>query len=88
MAFRGSKKKGQGMGLYVPTKEEETAYKWCIRNNIKISPWARDLQSWYISVIIGNGKNNVSPEYYERIDIWEKMYEYYKYYYNKYEKKI
>ena len=69
MAFRGSKKKGQGMGLYVPTKEEETAYKWCIRNNIKISPWARDLQSWHISVIIGNGKNNVSPVSYTHLTL-------------------
>ena len=74
------------MGVYIPTKDEEIAYRWCIRNNIKISPWARDQSTWYISVIIGNGKNNVSPEYYERIEIWKKIQEYYTYYYKKYNK--
>ena len=84
--YRGSKKKGLGMGQYIPTKEEWIACRWCIKNNIKISPWARDLSTWYVSIIINNGKNNVSSEFYERVEIWEKIQEYYMYYYKKHNK--
>ena len=72
------------MGSYIASKEETEAKIWCIKNNIKISPWAKDISNWYVSVIINNGKNNVSPEAYPRVEIWVKVYEFYKYYYKKY----
>jgi hypothetical protein len=81
--YRGSKKKGSGMGSHMPTKEETEAIRWCINNGIHISPWARDQSTWYVSIIINRGKNNVSSEFYERIEIWKKIHEYYKYYYDK-----
>ena len=83
VGIRSGKTDKTMMGSYIPSKEEREAMVWCIRNNIKISPWAKDTSNWYVSVIINNGKNNVSPETYPRIEIWVKVYEFYKYYYDK-----
>ncbi len=73
------------MGQYMPTSEEQKAYRWCINNKIFISPFATGNASWYIDIEIG-GKINRSPDSYGPTVVWEKLYEYYKYYYNKYEK--
>ena len=75
------------MGDYSASKHELDAYNWCVKNNIKISPSAstRDQYptSWYLIIDI-DGRINKSPETYGSLDIWGKLYEYYKYYYNKY----
>jgi len=81
------KAKSTMMGTYMPTSEETKAYQWCINNGIFISPSATGKASWYIEISIG-GKTNKSPETYGKTDIWIKLYEFYKYYYDKYEKKI
>ena len=80
MVSRGSSK----MGKYDPTVEEEKAKKWCWKNNIRISPWCVEYgTSWKIDIIINN-KSFKSPEAFGKGTIWKKMYEYYKYYYDKY----
>jgi len=38
--------------------------------------------------ILNNGRVNTDPNDYKKVDIWAKMYEYYKYYKDKYENKI
>ena len=76
------------MGTYHQTDDEEKAYRWCIKNNIKISPLCYTYgRSWKIDIII-NGKSFKSPESYPKIEYWKKMYEYYKYYYDKHENRI
>ena len=69
------------------TTELREAYRWCINNGIYISPFATGDATWYIEIKI-NGKTNRSPDVYSKTAIWIKMYEFYEYYYNKYEKRL
>ena len=79
-----TKKKGAiDMGTYTPTSSEFDAFKWCINNGIYISPKASSSIEWYVNINM-NGKNNVSPKTYKKLDIWKQMYLFYSYYYNKY----
>jgi len=81
-------KKGKvNMGSYTPDELEFKAYHWCINNNIYIAPKALTEARWSI-VITNNNKTNEDPNSYTKADIWIKIYEYYKYYYNKYEKQL
>ena len=75
------------MGYYMPNKEEMIAYRWCINNGIYISPFANGEGAWYIEIKLNN-KVNRSPEVYGGITIWINLYEFYKYYYNKYANKV
>ena len=75
------------MGQYMPTIAETEAYRWCINNGIYISPFANGEGAWYVDITI-NGKNNRSPEFYGKVTIWIKVFEFYKYYYNKYANKV
>jgi len=75
------------MGYYMPNKEETQAYRWCINNGIYISPYSNGEGAWYIDIKLNN-KTNRSPEVYGSVSIWIKLYEFYKYYYNKYAHKI
>jgi len=69
-------------------KKDFEAYRWCINNGIYISPYCKEnFVSWYIDIEI-NGKLNRSPKFFNERELWEKIFEYYKYYYNKYEQKI
>ncbi len=81
------KKSAFDMGQYVPSKEEQEAYKWCVRNKIFISPIAIREARWTIE-ISNKGSSNKDPNDYTKTNIWKKVYEYYKYYYNKYANKI
>ena len=73
------------MGSYNPTAINFKHMQWCIANNIKISPFAKSTYEWYIDVEI-NGRQNRSPYVYVKTQIWEEIFNYYKYYYNKYAK--
>ena len=75
------------MGDYLPSKEEYEAMRWCINNNIKIYPIPESSIRWFVEIDI-NGKKNKSPESFAKTIIWQKIYEYHKYYYKKYENKI
>ena len=74
-----------------PTKmwsaKEMKVIGWCLQNNISIgiSPdWKDDLQRWQIEINI-NGKVHTDPNRYNG-NVLDKMYEYYKYYYDKHNK--
>ena len=71
------------MGDYSFTQDEYKAAIWCLKNNIGISPIFHSSGEWKLEITI-NGKCHTSPESYGKIKIWEKQYEYYKYYYDKY----
>ena len=75
------------MGYYMPTTQETEAYRWCINNGIYISPYSNGEGAWYIEIKLNN-KISRSPESYGKVTIWIKLYEFYKYYYNKYAHKI
>ena len=80
--MRGRKNKS----TYLPTDEEQKALHWCINNNIYISPFCKEyFVSWYIDIKI-NGKLNRSPITYAQDELWQMIFNYYKYYYDKYKK--
>ena len=69
------------------SKDEMKVIGWCLQNKIGvgISPdWNDDLQRWQIEINI-NGKVHTDPNRYNG-NILDKMYEYYKYYYDKHNK--
>ena len=88
--YRGKYDSSKGViqyGKYERTDEEYEAYRWCINNGIVIWPEVKIGPEWKIEIKINNTIHK-SPESYGPVEVWKKMYEYYKYYYNKYEKQI
>ena len=88
-AYRGNKK--FGMGSYTPTIQETEASHWCLKNDICITPRAIKYgeRIWVIDIEKGKYPNRKllgtsSP--YGPTTIWEKVFEYKLYYYNKYAK--
>jgi hypothetical protein len=76
-------KKGQvNMGTTTMDPKLWKAYRWCVRNNIAISPKAKSTTAWYVD-IKNKGKTHTSPETYGRTEIWKKIFEYCKFYYDK-----
>ena len=82
-----AKKNPWDMGEYVATDKDNEAYEWCIKNGTEISPTAYSEGAWWLD-IENNGKTNRSPKKFLKTVVWEKMYEYYNYYYDKYKKQI
>jgi len=79
----GNKKKNVNMGS-APYKEELwIPYRWCVRNNIAIAANAKNNSAWHID-ITQNGKTTTSPESFGKNEIWQKIFEYSQYYYDKY----
>lgn len=90
--YRGSKKPNM-MGSYTRTDEEDKAMIWCIQNNICIAPrqikWGEAL--WVIDIETGiypNRKLIGTSEPFGPVEIWKKVAEYCKYYYDKHENNI
>ena len=64
-------------------KQEMKIIGWCLNNNIAIgiSPdWKDDMNRWQIDISI-NGKIYTDPNRYENEEVYNKVIEYYKYYY-------
>ena len=62
--------------------------QWCLDNNIAIAitpNWDMSDGNWKIEIRINN-KLHVDPANYTVANVHDKMYEYYKYYYDKYNK--
>jgi len=77
-------RKKKPIATYTYSPEDFKAYHWCMNNGIYISPFCKEnFMSWYIDVNI-NGKINRSPKYYDSRELWETIFKYYKYYYDKY----
>tara|TARA_R100000808_G_scaffold10916_1_gene28595 strand:+ start:335 stop:604 length:270 start_codon:yes stop_codon:yes gene_type:complete len=75
-----------------PTKswqpEEMKIIGWCLNKNIgvSISPdWKDELSRWQIDINI-NGNIHTDPNRYNNDTVYNKVNEYYKYYYDKYNK--
>ena len=70
------------------TPEEMKIIGWCLNKNIKvgISPdWEDGLNRWKIDINI-NGKTHQDQNRYNNEVVYNKVNEYYKYYYDKYNK--
>ena len=80
-----TRKNSCDMGTYIFNAKEHEAMRWCVTNNIRISPRALTLSSWYIDIDL-NGRITRSPDAYKKVEIWKQIFKYYKYYYEKYNK--
>ena len=69
-------------------KDEMKVIGWCLQNKIGIgiSPdWKHDLNKWQIDISI-NGNIHTDPSRYDDEVVLNKLYQYYKYYYDKHNK--
>tara|TARA_B100000767_G_scaffold51875_1_gene47342 strand:- start:3500 stop:3748 length:249 start_codon:yes stop_codon:yes gene_type:complete len=81
----GVRKKPCDMGKVPFDEELWEAQRWCIRNDIAIAPKSKNDTAWYIT-IKNKDKVNTSPDTYGKTEIWTKIFEYAKYYYDKHRK--
>jgi hypothetical protein len=74
------------MGNYVPKAIEYEAMMWCVKNGIRITPYpatqGTGVINWYLDIDIG-GDVKRSPTTYKKLLIWKKLFELYRFYYNK-----
>lgn len=82
-----AKKHVNQMKSYLRTADEEKARIWCIRNGIYISPFADNPSEWWIDITIKD-RNSRSPKKYTGKEIWPKVYELYKFYYDKHRRSV
>jgi len=87
IGFRNAKKVvGKTPGYLPYTKQDIKHVDWCVRKNIKIAVipnWDGRNDEWKIELNI-NKKIHTDPKVYKDKEALIKMYEYYKYYYDKY----
>ena len=86
MAFRGNKpkKKKKGTSLYYPyTDEDIKRVDWCLSRNIAIAVAPLSSSTWKVEIRLNKGEWKRDPNEYEYDEAMKKMYEYYKYYYDK-----
>ena len=81
MAFFKKAGKGLSPGYHSYTPDNIKQAGWCLNKNIKIAviPSGND---WQVELNINN-KIHLDPKMYNGKEATEKMYEYYKYYYDK-----
>ena len=77
-------KTGKSPGYHNHTREDMKRVNWCMRNGIKIAVIPKGIE-WQVELNI-NDKIHLNPEVYKANEAYEKMYEYYKYYYDKHNK--
>ena len=75
------KSTGKSPGYHRYTNEDIKRVSWCMDNGIKIAVIPNGTQ-WQVELNINN-KVHLDPKIYEGKGATEKMYEYYKYYYDK-----
>ena len=68
---------------YTYTPSDFKAYQWCISNGIYISPFCKENFAWWYIDIKINNKTNRSPQAFNPRELWETIFKYYKYYYDK-----
>ena len=86
--FKYKKTSGRSSGSHPYTRENMKHISWCAKHGIKIAiipHWEGDVDDWRIELNI-NKKIHLDPKVYEPDEAHVKMYEYAKYYYDKYKK--
>ena len=77
--------KGKSAGPHPYTAEDMKRASWCHQKNIFVAVTPSEgggLKDWSVEIIM-NGKTHLDPNSYNGYDAQTKMYEYYKYYYDK-----
>ena len=90
MVFRGNsykpKVKKKKTNLYYPyTDEDIKRVSWCMNKNIQVAVSPGETK-WKVEIRMNKGDWKRDPGIYEHEEAMKKMYEYYKYYYDKYNK--
>lgn len=70
------------MGVYYVTPKDYLASAWCLKNSITVYPVAKSVGQWWLEIDI-NGNVHRSPHIYTKTIVWQKLHEYYRYYYDK-----
>ena len=81
MAFYKKAAKGKSPGTHPYTMEDMKIVSWCMNKGIKIALTPSGVD-WQLELNINN-KIHLDPKVYQAKQAYEKMYEYYKYYYDK-----
>ena len=86
--WRFKKNVGRNPGAHPYTPEDMKRVGWCMNKNISVAVcpyWEGQSDEWKIEIKI-NKKIHLDPAVYSASEAYKKMYEYYKYYYDKYNK--
>ena len=86
--FKYAKNTGRSPGYHPYTDQDMKHIGWCIKKGIKIAVipnWDGANNEWKVELNI-NKKVHLDPKVYMADEAHIKMYEYYKYYYDKYKK--
>ena len=75
---------GKSPGYHVYTNEDMKRVGWCLNKKIKIAVIPNGTK-WQVELNI-NDKIHLDPEIRQANEAYKKMYEYYKYYYDKHNK--
>ena len=81
MAFYKKAGKGKSPGSHTYTRDDMKRVNLCMRKGIKIAVIPNGVD-WQVELNI-NDKIHLNPKIYKAKEAYEKMYEYYKYYYDK-----
>ena len=84
MAFFKRSIKGKSPSSHPYTNEDMKRVNWCMNKEIKIAVIPNGMD-WQVEINI-NDKIHLNPKVYRANEAYEKMYEYYKYYYDKHNK--
>ena len=79
------KQKGRSAGVHPYTPEDLKRVNWCVEKGIRVAvvpKWDGPPGDWQVEISI-DGRTHTDPETYNGYDAQTKMYEYYKYYYDK-----
>ena len=74
-------KTGKSPGYHNYTRDDMKRVNWCMNKGIKIAVIPSGTE-WQVELNI-NDKIHLNPKIYKAKEAYEKMYEYYKYYYDK-----
>ena len=88
MFKKKQKKVSRSAGQSMITQGYSKMIQWCLDNSIAIAitpNWELSDGNWKIEIRLNN-KVHVDPANYTVANVHDKMYEYYKYYYDKYNK--
>ncbi len=90
MFKKKAKYNNRGARAYPYSKQDMKHVGWCMKNNIEIAvgpDYDGSSDSWQVEIRLNKGKYKRDPKSYTYDEAMAKLYEYYKYYYNKYKPK-
>ena len=79
------REKGRSAGEHPYTPKDLKRVNWCMEKGIRVAvvpKWDGPPGDWQVEISI-DGKTHSDPKVYNSYDAQTKMYEYYKYYYDK-----